>query len=63
MAKIPVSSLLAGIVLWVAAFQAGCTADNAYRYDTIKTEYADLACNLGPSQAADTSGTCAVNSS
>jgi len=63
MANIPVSSLLAGIVLWTAAFQAGCTADNAYRYDTIQTEYADLACNLDPSQATDASGTCAVNSS
>ena len=62
MAKIPVSPLMAGFVLWAAAFQAGCTADIAYRYDAIQAEYADLACNLGPSQAAEGSETCAVNS-
>jgi outer membrane protein len=47
---------------------ATCFSDvhpkDAYRYETIKTEYADLACNLGKSQAADTPpATCAVNSS
>jgi outer membrane protein len=35
-----------------------------YRYETIQSEYADMACNLGKSRAADTpAATCAVNSS
>jgi outer membrane protein TolC len=47
---------------WVAIF-FGCASKDAYRYETIKTEYADLACNLGQSRAADTTpATCAVNS-
>ena len=46
-----------------AATVIGCASKDAYRYETIKTEYADMACNLGQSKAADTPpATCAVNS-
>ena len=46
-----------------AATVIGCASKDAYRYETIKTEYADMACNLDQSQAADTPpATCAVNS-
>ena len=38
-------------------------SQNAYRYEAIKTEYADLACNLDQPEGADIATTCAVNSS
>ena len=42
---------------------SGCVSKNAYQYEDIKTEYADLACNLDPSQTAETAtATCAINS-
>jgi outer membrane protein TolC len=41
----------------------GCATEATYRYDTIKTQYAHMACQLGPSQADGTSpATCTVNS-
>jgi hypothetical protein len=40
--------MLACALLWPAAF-IGCASQDAYRYDTIKAEYADMACNLGKS--------------
>jgi outer membrane protein TolC len=41
----------------------GCATEATYRYDTIKTQYAHMACQLGPSHADGTSpATCAVNS-
>jgi outer membrane protein TolC len=40
-------------VLSWAAMVLGCASGDAYRYDTIKTRYADPACNPGPSLAAD----------
>ena len=55
--------MLACTLVWAATF-IGCASNDAYRYDTIKAQYADLACNLGKQQAAGTStATCAVNSS
>jgi outer membrane protein len=63
MSRIPGLTMLACALLWPAVF-IGCASQDAYRYDTIKAEYADMACNLGKSQAADTPpATCAVNSS
>ncbi len=62
MPRTPVVLMLACFVLW-AAMLIGCASEDAYRYDTIKTQYADLACNLGKAQAAGpTPATCAVNS-
>jgi outer membrane protein len=62
MPRIPGLTMLACALLWPAVF-IGCASQDAYRYETIKTEYADMACNLGKSQAADTPpATCAVNS-
>jgi outer membrane protein len=55
--------MLACALLWPAAF-IGCASQDAYRYDTIKAEYADMACNLGKNRTADApTATCAVNSS
>ncbi len=63
MPRTPVLTMLACTLLWAATF-IGCASNDAYRYDTIKAQYADMACNLGKLQAADTStATCAVNSS
>ncbi|MBC2744991.1 MAG: TolC family protein [Desulfosarcina sp.] len=63
MPRTPVLLVMACALLWAATF-IGCASKDAYRYDTIKAQYADLACNLSKSQAADTpNATCAVNSS
>lgn len=63
MPRIPKSGLSACALLWIASLLVGCASGDAYRYDTIKTDYADLACNLSPSQAAESPpATCAVNS-
>ena len=63
MPRTPVLTILACALLWTATF-IGCASSDAYRYETIKTRYADLAGNLGTSQAAGTStDTFAVNSS
>jgi outer membrane protein len=54
--------MLVCTLLWAATF-IGCAPKNAYRYEKIKAQYADMACNLDRSQAADkTPVTCAVNS-
>lgn len=64
MPRTSTSLLSACVLLWVAILSIGCASDNAYRYDSIKTEYADLACNLGPSRSTGTPpDTCVVNSS
>jgi len=63
MSKTPIASLLACALVGTAWLLTGCASPDAYRYESIKTEYADLACNLDPSsQAADTPDTCAVSS-
>jgi outer membrane protein len=62
MPRTAVFLVLACALPWAATF-FGCASKDAYRYETIKTEYADLACNLSKQQAADTPpATCAVNS-
>lgn len=63
MSKIPAASLLVCFLVGTAWFVGGCAPRSAYRYEAIKTEYADLACNLDRSQAAGPPETCAVNSS
>ena len=63
MSKIPTAALLAGFLMGTVWLVAGCASRDAYRYENIKTEYADLACGLERSQAADAPETCAVNSS
>ncbi len=63
MPRTAVLLVLACALPWAAAF-TGCASKDSYRYETIKTQYADMACNLGRSRAADTPpATCAVNSS
>ena len=63
MPRIPLFTMLACVMLLPAAF-FGCASQDTYRYETIQSEYADMACNLGKSKAADTpAATCAVNSS
>ncbi|MDX2453070.1 TolC family protein [Desulfosarcina sp.] len=63
MPRTAVLLVLAFALPWAAAF-TGCASKDSYRYETIKTQYADMACNLGQSRAADTPpATCAVNSS
>ena len=63
MPRTAVLLMLACALPWAAAF-TGCASKDSYRYETIKTEYADMACNLGQSRAADTPpATCAINSS
>ena len=63
MPRSPVLTMLACALLWPVSF-VGCTSQNAYRYDTIRTEYADMACNLGRNRAANAPATtCTVNSS
>jgi len=63
MPRTAVLLMLACALPWAATF-TGCASKDAYRYETIKTQYADMACNLGQSQATDTPpATCAVNSS
>ena len=63
MPRIPLFTMLACAMLLPAAF-FGCASQETYRYETIQSEYADMACNLGKSRAADTpAATCAVNSS
>ncbi len=62
MPRTSVLLMLACAIPW-AATCVGCASKDAYRYETIKIQYADMACNLGQSQAADTPpATCAVNS-
>jgi outer membrane protein len=64
MSRIPVLLIVTCTYVWTAAL-SGCVSKDAYRYDKIKTEYAALACNLGPSQAAApprSQATCAINS-
>ena len=62
MPRSPVLTTLA-CALVCAVTVIGCASNDTYRYDTIKTQYADLACNLSPSKAVDTTpATCAVNS-
>jgi len=63
MSKIPMSLTVAFVLVWTAGFHTGCASRQAYRYDAIKTEYADLACNLDQSRSAQPAATCAVNSS
>ncbi len=42
---------------------SGCASEKAYRYETIKSEYAHLACHLDPSRSADDTGiNCALAS-
>lgn len=54
--------LLLSCVLGVGATVLGCATKNAYRYETIQTEYADLACNLSHTRAAEKSAaTCAID--
>jgi outer membrane protein TolC len=56
--------LMSACILLLAATVIGCASEEKYRYENIKAQYADLACNLDKSQAADAStATCAVNSS
>ncbi|MFO7713784.1 TolC family protein [Desulfosarcina sp.] len=63
MPKAPIS-LMPAFTLMVAATVIGCASKDAYRYETIQTQYADLAFNLDPSQSAGTPpATCVVNSS
>jgi outer membrane protein TolC len=55
--------LMPACILLLAATVIGCASKEKYRYENIKAQYADLACNLDKSQTADTStATCAVNS-
>ncbi|MEE4114515.1 MAG: TolC family protein, partial [Desulfobacteraceae bacterium] len=62
MLRTAVILMLACALPWAAAL-TGCASKDAYRYETIKSQYADMACNLDRSQAADTPpATCAVNS-
>jgi outer membrane protein TolC len=60
----PLFSLLTVCTLLLAAATViGCASEQTYHYNTIKTQYADLAFQLGPSRAAGTSPpTFAVNS-
>ena len=56
-----VLGLWAGTLLWIGAIFNGCAPTDAYHYDSIKTEYADWACNLGETRgAASLSETCAI---
>ncbi len=42
---------------------SGCVSNDAYQYENIKSEYAHLACNLGPVQSTDAPKvTCSINS-
>lgn len=64
MPRTPVLTTLACALVCAVTF-FGCASPDTYRYETIRTQYADLACNLSPSQTADTSAsaaTCAINS-
>ena len=62
MLKNAVILMLACALPWAATL-CGCAPKDAYRYETIKSEYADMACNLDRSRATDTPpATCAVNS-
>lgn len=57
----PVLPVLA-CALWTAAVM-GCASQDDYRYDTIKAQYADMACKLEKSRAAGADpATCAANS-
>ncbi len=63
MSKPLVSLLSICAQLLAAATIVGCASEQAYHYDTIKTQYAELACPLNPPQSAVTSpATCARNS-
>jgi outer membrane protein len=62
MSRISVLLMITCIYATIAAL-SGCVSTDAYRYEDIKSEYADLACNLDPSQTTDTpTATCAINS-
>lgn len=51
-------------ILFLATVAIECASQEKYRYQTIKAEYADLACNLDQSRVAGKSAaTCAVYSS
>ena len=61
MSRITVLLMVTCAYMGTAAL-SGCVSNDAYRYEDIKTEYAELACNLDPSPTADaTTGTCAIN--
>jgi len=57
----PIRLTLTVVLLWTAA-TVGCAPTDAYRYEQIKASYADLTCNLTPSQSAGAPATCAINS-
>jgi outer membrane protein len=62
MPRTPVSIISVLPLLAVLAV-SGCASNDAYRYETIQKDYADMACKLEPSQTADSAKTtCAVNS-
>ncbi len=64
MPKTPVAPMLACALVWAAVNLIGCASNHAYRYETIKREYAGPAGNLDQPQAADTPvATCAITSS
>jgi len=50
-------------LLLTTVIVGGCASKDTYRYDNIKTEYADLVCNPEqPSSADGSSATCAIDS-
>ncbi len=63
MPRTPIFSMPTCILLWSAIF-IGCASQDTYRYETIRTEYADLACNLNNSRyAEDSMAICTINGS
>ena len=59
----PAHLIAASVWLWASTF-IGCGPQEAYRYETIKSAYADLACNLDPVRTTQTIlETCAVKGS